>query len=207
MTALFTTSGNLDTTCWPLGCRTTKDNKFEYISGINAAEKSSLNMSKSFYMDSLLLNRPNSNVTENNYTKVLATSQQLAKKGLDGFTHHQDVFASYRRYIQDRIPSTSATRLSPLPPSSVYNSKRGILPHLHSSLSQHHHHMAVTSPIRSVVDNEQIGGYIDQRTVPHGVTTNQITRHGTPSPPSHLQYKRSIDDQRLSPHLPYGKKS
>ena len=165
-------------------------------------------MSKSFYVDSLLLNRPVTNGTDRNYAKLLASSQQLAKKRLDGFSHHHDNFDACSLCNQDYIPTTSATRLPLLPPSSIYNTTHVAVPISYSS-SVSPPHLSTEegiSPCRPILDNERIVGCRDHRTIPLGVTTSHVTRHGTPSPPSsHLQYRNSIDSRRFSPHLPYGK--
>ena len=132
----------------------------------------------------------------------------LRRKDLTVCSHHHDIFDACRLCNQDYIPTTSATRLPPLPPSSIYNTTQVAIPMSYSSsVSPPHHSTGESiSPCRPILDNDRVVGYRDHRTIPLGVTTSHVTRHGTPSPPSsHLQYRNSIDSRRLSPHLPYGK--
>ena len=208
MTALFATTSSLATTSWPLSYRKNKDSKFEYESGISAEEKSSLKMSRSFYVDSLLLNRSVSNTTERCYAKVLASTQQLGEKRSDCYSHHHDAFDSCRLCNQDYIPTTSAPRLPLLPPSSIYNTTQIAIPISYSSSVSHYHHSTGSiSPHRHILDNKRISGYRNHRTIIPLGTKSHVTRQGTPSPPSsHLQYKKSMDGRSLSPNLPYGKR-
>ena len=217
MTGIFATSTRLGTTTWPLGYRPKALQTFHQEDQIRRVSTTSppLKMSRSFYVDSLILNRPTPTTIDRNHTALVASrvasSLQSAKNGLSCFSHHHDALDSCSLCVRDHhTPTSCSTRLPPLPPTSIFNTTKVAIPIPHST-SSHHHPGAVTPPHRSILDHHipaERTGCRDHhlRTSPVGLATTHVTRHGTPpSPPSHLQYRSSIDPRRLSPYLPVGK--
>ncbi|XP_072039866.1 uncharacterized protein [Amphiura filiformis] len=210
MTGVFATGSPLGTTTWPLGYYKPKATRADDFDQISRIKHQSSKMSRSFYVDSLLFNRPTSATSaERSHAAVLASTAHLAKKGLNAFSHH-DVFDKYNFCIQDLPATTCATRLPPLPPTSIFSTTPvaiPIPPHSSSSHQHHHHPAAITPPShRSILDRHgDVGCRDHHRTSPLGLAATHVTRHDTPpSPPSHLQYRSAVDGRRLSPYLPFG---
>ncbi|XP_072039638.1 uncharacterized protein [Amphiura filiformis] len=208
MTGLFASSSRLGTTTWPLGGFRPAKSLFHQEREPVSATSPPLKMSRSFYVDSLILNRPTPTTLDRNHAVVASrVASSLQRKGLDCFSS-QHGLDSCTLCVRDLPATTCASRFSPLPPTSIFSTTPVAIPiPPHSSSSHHHqHHGAVTPPShRSILDRHgDVGCRDHHRTSPLSLATTHVTRHGTPPSPPHLQYRTSIDPRRLSPYLPMG---
>ena len=207
MTSLFANSrtASLGPSTWPFQSLQNKE---------QITKLPSKKMSRSFYVESLILNRPTP-IDRSHVEAVVASSLHQAKKRMGCFSpHHHSTVDSCSLCPREQSLTSCATRLPPLPTSSIFSTLSLPIPHSTPSLytTAVPHGTQTHGPF---LDHRRIDNgsglfkdrhHLVQRTSPVGLTTSHITRDSTPpSPPSHLKYRSSMDPRRLSPYLPMGK--